>query len=227
MDFKNIVSLLIQEGNVDKITNNNGTVLWERTYDYALISTGIQVIDTGVYCSENMSCEIKMSWMEFPSNATYIGAIEYNNGSYKRCHFQCAKSGTSQIIGFWQDSPTVGNAVSIPFDTKPHILTYSAQNLTVGIDGVVASHGNTPPTNSTFYLFDRNVVGFTANAEAGKCKVYYAKFWENGQLIRDFIPLLDSNGKMALFDLVHRKFYYDLNGNNFTYETKQRNGGDE
>lgn len=226
MDLKHLISLSIPEGNVNKITDDNGSILWERAYDFALISTGVQVIDTGVYCSEKMSCEIKMSYTALPANATYIGAIEYENGSYKRCHFQVSKA--QNLIGFWQDSPTMGNAVSITFDTEPHIFTYSAPNLTVGIDGITATHGNTPPpTNSTFYLFDRNVAGFTANAEPGKCKVYYAKFWEDGILVRDFVPLLDSNGKMALFDLVHRKFYYDLNGNDFAYETRQRNGGDE
>lgn len=220
MNFNKIKFVTIPEGEVTKITNESGNILWEKSYAYALISTGQQVIDTGVYCTDKMSCEIKMAYTAFPSNATYMGAIEYNNGIYYRCHFQAAISGKNQVIGFWQDSPTMGNAISIPFDTEPHIFTYSAVNMTVGIDGTTASHGNNPtPSNSTFYLFDRNVVGFTANAEPGKCKLYYAKFWEDGELIRDFLPRIDSNGKIGLFDLINEQFYYDLNGNAFTYES--------
>ena len=140
-----------------------GKTLWEKSYVYALISNGTQVIDTGVYCTDKMSCEIKMSYTEFPSTSTYIGVIEYNDGYYSRCHFQAAVLNSNRLIGFWQDSPTLGNAVSIPFDTEPHILTYSAADMTVGIDGITKTHGNSPtPSNSTFYLFDRNVVGFSA-----------------------------------------------------------------
>ena len=191
----------------------------QNSYMVALISTGFQVIDTGVYCTENMSCELKIAFTAFPSNATYLGAIEYSNGSYLRCHFQAATSGLNKVIGFWQDSPKMGNAVYIPFDTKPHVLTYSASSLTVGIDGTTATHGNTPtPSNCTFYLFDRNVVGFTANAEPSKCKVYYAKFWDDGVLIRHFVPRFDMNGKVTLYDLVNKKYYYDLNGNDFECE---------
>lgn len=216
-DFNNLTSFTIPEGQVKKIIHPTYGNIWKSIS--ALVSTGTQVIDTGVYCTNKMSCEIKMAYTEFPSTATYIGAIEYNNGSYRRCHFQAAILNSNQIIGFWQDSPTLGNAISVPFDTEPHVLTYSASNLTVGIDGNSASHGNTPPpSNSTFYLFDRNVVGFTATQEAGKCKLYYAKFWENGVLVRNFVPRFDANGKAALFDLVNDQYYYDLNGNDFNYE---------
>lgn len=219
MNFNKVKLFTIPEGEVIKITNNNGQILWEKSYVYNLISNGTQVINTGVYCTDKMSCEIKMAYTSFPTSATYIGAIEYRNGTYYRCHFQAALSGGDQVIGFWQDSPTVGNAIYIPFDTNPHIYTYSAKNMTVGIDGTTVSHGNSPtPSNSTFYLFDRNVVGFTANAEAGKCKLYYAKFWEDGVLIRYFVPRMNSNKKLGLFDLVTEQFYYDLNGNNFSYE---------
>lgn len=219
MNFNKLKSMNIPEGEVFKITNGNGKTLWEKSYVYTLISNGTQVIDTGVYCTDKMSCEIKMSYTEFPSTSTYIGAIEYNDDYYSRCHFQAAVLNSNRLIGFWQDSPTLGNAVSIPFDTEPHILTYSAADMTVGIDGITKTHGNSPtPSNSTFYLFDRNVVGFLANSEAGKCKLYYAKFWEDGVLIRHFVPKMNSDKRIGLFDLVNEQFYFDLNGNNFAYE---------
>lgn len=224
MNFNKVKNIYLPEGEVVKITNNNNQVLWEKTYVYTLISNGTQVIDTGVYCTDKMSCEIKMAWTAFPStaSATYIGAIEYKNGNYLRCHFQVGTQSSNRVLGFWQDSPQIGNVVSVPYDNEPHILTYSAVDMTAGIDGTIATHGNTPtPSNSTFYLFDRNVVGFTANAEAGKCKVYYAKFWEDGQLIRDFIPRIGPNNKLGLFDLVEEKYYYDMNGNDFAYEEFQ------
>lgn len=217
--MNNVSFLNIPEGFVSEIYDSKGNKLWSKSdYNTCLVSNGTQVLDTGVYCSSTMSCEIKIAWTAFPSNATYIGAIEKEGSTYYRCHFQCSILGSSRLIGFWQDSPFVGNAVSIPFDTKPHILTYSAQNMTAGIDGAITSHGNSPtPSNSTFYLFDRHVVGFTANAEPGKCKIYYAKFWDNEELIRHFIPVIYEDGRPALYDLVSHQYYFDLNGNNFNY----------
>lgn len=217
MIFSNVDFLEINNVSVENIKDEAGNILWEKKKPSVLISNGNQVIDTGIYCSENMRCEIKMAWTSIPTNATYIGAIELQNGTYLRCHFQCAKLGSNWLIGFWQDTPTLGNAISIPYDNQPHILTYSAVDMTVGIDGNIASHGNTPPTNSTFYLFDRNVVGFTANAEPGKCELYYAKYWENDELVGDFVPNFDQNGVFALYNKVNGQFYYDLNGNGFDY----------
>lgn len=222
-NFNDVSRIFIsQSDEIWDVKDRSGNILWERKpLISTLISTGTQVIDTGVYCTNKMSCEIKMAWTAYPSTAaaTYIGAIEYNNGSYLRCHFQLGELGSEKIIGFWQDSPTLGNPVSIPYDNEPHILTYSAKNMTVGMDGVTATHGNSPtPSNSTFYLFDRNVVGFTANSEPGKCKLYYAKFYNDDILIRHLVPDLDYNNRPCLYDLVNHKYYYDLNGGSFEYE---------
>lgn len=219
ISLNRVKHMTVPEGKAIQIVTSDNVTVWIKKLVGALLSDGRQVIDTGVFCTDKMSCEIKIAWTEFPVNATYIGAIEYDNGAYYRCHFQVAVLNSDQLIGFWQDSPTLGNAVSIPFDTKPHVLTYSATDMTVGIDGAVATHGNSPtPSNSTFYLFDRNVTGFTANAEAGKCKIYYAKFWENGELIHHFVPKLDGDNKAGLFDIVSKSYYYDKNGNEFSYE---------
>lgn len=217
MKFSSVKYLTIPEGKVESISLPSGDIVWEKFRPTALISSGVQAIDTGVYCTETMSCEIKIAWTSLPNNATYIGAIEYSDESYLRCHFQISTA--QNVIGFWQDSPTMGNAVSVDFDTEPHILTYSASELTVGIDGETATHGNTPPpSNSTFYLFDRNVTGFTADAEPGNCKLYYAKFWDGDELVRHFVPNFDANNRMCLYDKVNNKFYYDINGNEFDFE---------
>ena len=217
MDFSKIEKLEINGKQVENIKDESGIIIWEKKKPTVLISNGSQVVDTGIYCTKNMRCEIKIAWLEKPANATYIGAIQLANGTYLRCHFQCAQLNSDWLIGFWQDSPTLGNAISIPWDSKPHILTYSAINSTVGIDGNIVTHGNTPPTGSTFYLFDRNVVGFTANSEPGKCEVYYAKYWYGNKLVGDFVPNFDENGIYALYNKIDGTFHYDLNGNGFEY----------
>lgn len=42
-------------------------------------------------------------------------------------------------------------------------------------------------------------------------KIYYCKIWDNDVLIRDFIPVIDSNGVACLYDKVESKYYYNAN----------------
>jgi len=136
-----------------------------------------------------MRCEIKMAFLTTPVTSQYIGAIEKIDSTYLICHFQAGNLNGNYVIGFWQDSQTLGNAVSIPFDTEEHIFPYSASDLTVGIDGNTATHGNTPPPEDcTFYLFDRNVVGFEASSTPCHSALVYAKFWYGDELVRNLIP---------------------------------------
>ena len=52
-----------------------------------------------------------------------------------------------------------------------------------------------------------------------KGKIYNVKFWDDRGLVRDFIPVLDSNNKPALYDKVEEKFYYNKgNGEDFKYK---------
>ena len=45
------------------------------------------------------------------------------------------------------------------------------------------------------------------------------KVWDDRGLVRDFIPVLDSNNKPALYDKVEEKFYYNKgNGEDFKYK---------
>ena len=113
MDFSKVEKLKINNKQVESIEDESGAIVWEKKKPTVLISNGNQVVDTGIYCTENMRCEIKIAWLEKPTTATYIGAIQLANGTYLRCHFQCAQLNSDWLIGFWQDSPTLGNAISI------------------------------------------------------------------------------------------------------------------
>ena len=44
-----------------------------------------------------------------------------------------------------------------------------------------------------------------------KAKIYYLKIWDNGTLIRDYVPVYNKVLKEAgLYDKVAGKFYYSL-----------------
>ena len=51
-----------------------------------------------------------------------------------------------------------------------------------------------------------------------KIKLRSFKMISNEKIIKDFIPVLDSNNKPALYDKVENKFYYNEGSGEFLYE---------
>lgn len=47
--------------------------------------------------------------------------------------------------------------------------------------------------------------------------IYYVKIYDGDNLIRDFVPCLDADGKPCFYDLVGRKPYYNQGNGNFTW----------
>ncbi len=53
---------------------------------------------------------------------------------------------------------------------------------------------------------------------SGKGKIYYFKIWDNdGQLIRDYIPVLDQNGRVCMYEQIAGEYVY-YNGTGLSYE---------
>jgi len=57
----------------------------------------------------------------------------------------------------------------------------------------------------------------TAFANKPSAKWYYCKIWDNGVLVRDFIPCLDRNNTPCMYDLVENKAYYNAGTGTFSY----------
>lgn len=50
-------------------------------------------------------------------------------------------------------------------------------------------------------------------------KLYSCKIYDNGLLIRDYIPVKDDNGQIGLYDLVNEQFYANAGTGSFTEGT--------
>jgi hypothetical protein len=59
-------------------------------------------------------------------------------------------------------------------------------------------------------------MGYTS-PESGKGigKIEYIKMWENGKLIKDFVPAKYSDGRIGLYDLIGKTFYGNLGSGTF------------
>lgn len=82
-----------------------------------------------------------------------------------------------------------------------------------GTVGVTAKFGSFQCTYPMF-LFANNNAG--AAAGFGSFKLYVCKLFDNGNLIRDFVPCVDPTGNAGLYDLVDGKFYGNAGTGTFT-----------
>ncbi|MBQ1242307.1 MAG: hypothetical protein IIX99_03800 [Oscillospiraceae bacterium] len=75
-----------------------------------------------------------------------------------------------------------------------------------GVTNATGSITGTTVSSITNYVFAGN--NGAKAAEKGAGKVYGLKIWENGTLVRDFVPCVESTGGTAgLYDLVNGKFH--------------------
>ena len=70
------------------------------------------------------------------------------------------------------------------------------------------------------YLLANNTAG-TANAPI-KCKLYSCKIYNNGTLIRDFIPAMNASGTIGLWDDVNSTFYTNAGTGTLTTGKKHK-----
>lgn len=74
--------------------------------------------------------------------------------------------------------------------------------------------GFTKEENNNIYFF--NTSGYGGQNFYAKGKIYYTKFYDNGTLVRDFIPVYrKQDGTIGLYDLVEGKFYVNQGSGTF------------
>ena len=88
---------------------------------------------------------------------------------------------------------------------------YGASSQTIIINNVTDTISTSLPssTGSNIYIFARNDaknLGLTNNSYM---RLYSFKIYQNGSLIRNFIPVLDNSGVACLYDKVGGQYYYN------------------
>lgn len=78
------------------------------------------------------------------------------------------------------------------------------------VNGVQKRSYNTSVSKSTY-----NLTLFQCSEDTSKLKLYSAKLYADGALVRDFIPAKDGAGKIGLYDNVTNKFYYNAGTGTF------------
>lgn len=199
--------------NMQNITNCIDSInrYTELTY---IESSGTQYIDTGVGALDffgNFKIEEKAQFLT--TTRQQYGAVSYV-GNNDPSNLFLAPICIYNDNFFVQMSNTGVSLVSA--DTNIHTFRTDNQNLKAYIDGT--SYDYTSSTSSTdnrnVYLLARNNRG-TADQFCKK-RIYYCKIYNGDTLVRDYIPVLDSNNVACMYDKVNNVFYYNQGTGTFT-----------
>ena len=170
-----------------------------------LESTGTQWIDTGIYV--NSSTKIEIKGKQVAKSIAFFGV------SGALVFFNVEGPIAATFLGqttYIQNKSIVGTIATIVM-SKDGGAYLNGTRLVNPFNSTTLTSSNYPIT-----LFTRinNNSGIENNMIGGT--IYYCKIWDNGILVRDFIPALDSTGVPCLFDTVTQQFFYNSGTGNFT-----------
>lgn len=179
-----------------------------------LESTGTQWIDTGVSIPADHQIAMFVDG-QFTSTTS---------GTYAYCSVVAENTAQRSRFGIgWRDPGTwsypYGNYGNILFgaaDTSRHTFRLDAANGTYGVDQTTYSCPQTDGwgTDYTIYLFAANNWGSAAGFAS--MRIYGAKFYKNGVLVRDLIPVR-KNDIGYLYDKVSGQFFGNQGTGAFLY----------
>ncbi len=164
-----------------------------------LESTGTQYIDTKVVPSSTTVINVSVLFNVIPSDEnTYVFGSR-SSGDYQSStdQFYIAVSKTACVLRSGIGSELLcQNPIE---NTKHNFLVTNSRSTTTG----------------TYYitLFALNYRGNILHAKPEK--IYYMKIYDNGTIVRDFIPVLDANGTPCMLDRVTEQFFYNQGTGDF------------
>lgn len=173
-------------------------------------SSGTQYIDTLFKPNQNTRVVCDFELLESGKAYGVFGArIGYGNTSYDLFAF-----GMNAETSFQDDYGTSNNAHT---NSQTNILYHADKNKNVTSLGNVSYtfSMSTFQLNYTMYLFGVNTSG-SPNNQLGSLRIYSCKIYDNGTLIRDFVPCINPSGTVGLYDVAGKAFYANAGTGTFT-----------
>ena len=168
-----------------------------------LESTGEQWIETDYYLKNYSQVDAKFSILSGNNNSIF-GSRDSKN-SYmllqasrvnKKLHFYCGYK-----IDYWRE-------INEPLYNKIYLSSSENGKIIIQDLGNINMNCNTFELTEPMYIFAFNESGVAAFISEST-RLYYLKIIENNELIHEYIPVLDSNNKPALYDKIEGNFYYN------------------
>lgn len=168
-------------------------------------SSGTQYIDTGFKPNQNTRVVLRCNIINSGETVFVFGArIAYQNTSFT-LHIEG---------GVFKDHYGSNVWTSAISDSGEHLIDKN-KNVTT-IDGTSYTYTTeTFQSAYNFQLFALNQAG-SVDSRRVSMKIYSCRIYDNGMLVRDFVPAMDSSGTVGLYDLANNTFYANAGTGSFT-----------
>lgn len=215
IDFLKVKNVSIPNGLVESISYFD-KVLWlksKKLYNEELNylqSTGTQYIDTEYIPNGNTSIEMLASGISASSFALSTGGTWFLGGR---------QGYLNKAFGFYYN-PSLQNLYyafgnNMPYSTYSSSLMYGNNKkfyadktgLYINDNKIIPATATTFTSPVSLFLFVLNNNG--APTSYTSYKMHYCKIYDNGKLVRDYIPVLDLNNIPCMYDKVSKKFFYN------------------
>ena len=168
-------------------------------------SSGTQYINTGFKPNQNtkivMEAQLISTGQSYPAP---FGANQNDTNSF----YVFLLSSTKWAANFNNARYEVNGG-----EIQKCVFTLDSSAYTVNSSSVQISQGAFQSAYNLF-LFGINQIGEFSNAAA--MKMYSCQIYDNGTLIRDFIPCINPSGAVGIYDLVGKQFYGNAGTGVFT-----------
>lgn len=166
-------------------------------------SSGTQYIDTGFYANQNSSVSVKFSTTQQSNGGVVVAMQGWKNRGFgvfvNALLFGSSSKDSTGLFGDGQIHEVQLNSEAKCYDNGQLIWTGTVSTFT---------------TPTTLTICKSNVV--SEAHEYSSAKVYSCQIYDNGTLVRDFVPCKNSGGTVGLYDMVNAKFYTNAGSGTFT-----------
>lgn len=188
---------------------------------YVRTASGGNYINTGFIPNNydgNYALELDIQGVEIPSSSRYM----CGTGSPRSCNIRVNTSGSITIY----NQSTSGSSAATALTMRPEeidilnrikfkVILRDESTTTLIKDGVEHTGTTVSKTDST----NAYRIGQTTGSNGYDTKIYGAKIYDiNNNLVRNFIPCLDTNDVPCFYDSVNKQTYYNRGTGTFDYE---------
>ena len=174
-------------------------------------SSGTQYINTGVVPTPNSRAVIDAQIIaQTAASAAYLGERSGSGGTDKTAYELWSMSTGANV-----SSDFFGNRVSKTMSTIGTRVLIDKNKASVTINGSTVTNSAAAGTATLpIFLLASNDKGTAAYGIAAK--LYACQIYDNGTLVRNFIPCKNASGAVGLYDTVEGQFYANAGTGTFT-----------
>lgn len=162
-------------------------------------STGDQWIDTGFKPNHNTRVKMDCNVIGFNSKNMFLFGARIASGN--TAFGVAADDDNTQWWTFY------GNGQGNPHSTCIGKHTVDFNKNTLSLDGNVFSFNSTSFQSGYNLLLFASITNGNVDSQRGEMSICSCQIYDDGTLVRDFIPCRNSSGEIGLYDLESGEFY--------------------